>query len=424
MEKISIPVGEAKKIALNVHGNLIFKGWEDPEVEVRSSSPEDLNLEEVDGVIQIDCRSDCTVQAPREIAVECQSIDGDASFKSLDGVLNVGDVHGRLTLRAVGPSRIDTVQGGLQARSVAGILQVDTVHGNLSAQDIRGDFVVVDTCHGSLTLADLDGDASATAQGNVTLRLDPTPGSDYSFSAQGNLYCRLPEDASVTINASSSGKLSINHPLADKQDADQASKELVLGEGEARLTLLAEGNVTISGLAPAWAWGDFDFELDQELPGAIGEQVSQQIEAQLEMVGQQLEAQLENLAAVLETSGLSAEKAERIAEKARRASERATQKAQDKINRAQEKMQRKLDAARRRAERKARASERAARDRRRRPETFQWEPGASPFTSGTAEVEEPVTDEERMLILQMLEKQQITTEEAEKLLAALGGGGS
>ncbi len=75
-------------------------------------------------------------------------------------------------------------------------------------------------------------------------------------------------------------------------------------------------------------------------------------------------------------------------------------------------MQRKLEAAQRRAERKARAAERAARDRRRRPE-----PPEGPIKPRS----EPVSDEERMMILQMLEQGKVTPEEAEQLLAALEG---
>ena len=111
----------------------------------------------------------------------------------------------------------------------------------------------------------------------------------------------------------------------------------------------------------------------------------------------------------------SPEKADRIAQHTQQATERANQRAQEKIRRAQEKMNRKLEAARRRAEMKARAAERAARDRRRRPEPPTW------VTSPTKPVSEPVSDEERLMILQLLEQGKVTTDEAEQLLAALEG---
>ncbi len=120
MEKYSIPAGGNQKIALTVSGNLVYKGWDRPEVEARGSSSENLSLEENDGVIRVECRSDCTVQAPRELAVDCQSIGGDATFKSLDGELTVAEVSGSLNLRAVGATNIDTVRGSLYARDISG----------------------------------------------------------------------------------------------------------------------------------------------------------------------------------------------------------------------------------------------------------------------------------------------------------------
>jgi hypothetical protein len=64
---------------------------------------------------------------------------------------------------------------------------------------------------------------------------------------------------------------------------------------------------------------------------------------------------------------------------------------------------------------RTRAAERAARDRRKRYEPFDWS------AAQTNTTDQPVTDEERLMVLQLLEQQKITIEEAEQLLAALEG---
>jgi hypothetical protein len=163
---------------------------------------------------------------------------------------------------------------------------------------------------------------------------------------------------------------------------------------------------------------DLDVEIGEDLDSmanAITLQVTQQISAQMEMLEQQIETQLANLPGMIGTAGLSPEEAERINQRTRQASEQAAARAQEKIQRAQERLERKLESARRRAEMKARTAERAARDRRRRPETYDWSP-PRPEPSGQA-----VSDEERLMVLKMLEQQQITLEQAEQLLAALEG---
>jgi hypothetical protein len=193
----------------------------------------------------------------------------------------------------------------------------------------------------------------------------------------------------------------------------------MMGDGDAELILSAYGNVMLSSLPPDWDLGELEFELGEDYDGiseTLSEQIARQVEAQMEYIEQQLESQLDNLSTRIGGIGLSAEQAERIAQRAQEASDRARVRADERIQRAQEKMERKLEAARRRAEIKARAAERAARDRRKRPESTDW-------MAASRTPVEPVSDEERLMILQLLEQGKITPSEAEQLLAALEGKG-
>jgi hypothetical protein len=84
-----------------------------------------------------------------------------------------------------------------------------------------------------------------------------------------------------------------------------------------------------------------------------------------------------------------------------------------------------VEQAARRAEEKMRRAE----DKMRRVESrarnhphvmFGWDPSARPASEPAGE---PVSDEERLAILKMLQEKKITSEEADKLLAALEGNG-
>jgi hypothetical protein len=327
-------------------------------------------------------------------------------------------VDGHLTLRSVGPVELETVSGHLAAKNISGPLKIGKILGNASISDVQGDFLVEKVVEGSLSISDLDGNGSAKAQGNITLNLDPGPGNSYEFSAQGNLFCRIPADTSVRVNIPQASSISIKIPEVDLPSPLKAPYNFGLGEQEAVLTLSAQGNLGIGILPADWGMQDLDVEIGEDLDSmanAITLQVTQQISAQMEMLEQQIETQLANLPGMIGTAGLSPEEAERINQRTRQASEQAAARAQEKIQRAQERLERKLESARRRAEMKARTAERAARDRRRRPETYDWSP-PRPEPSGQA-----VSDEERLMVLKMLEQQQITLEQAEQLLAALEG---
>ena len=84
-------------------------------------------------------------------------------------------------------------------------------------------------------------------------------------------------------------------------------------------------------------------------------------------------------------------------------------------------MERKIAAAQRKAERKARASAaREARKARKRSGRTGHEVVITP-PPARSQPTEPVSEEERMMILQMLQEQKISVDQAEQLLSSLEG---
>lgn len=415
MDIRSVQTSETPKITLNVSGNLSVKGWEKLEVVAKSSSSDNLVMDVQDDEISVNCTSNCNLRVPYGAIFQEGHISGDATFKSLEGEINISKLSGNLSLRSVESAKLDTVNGNISAKNVDGSITVEKCQGNVSVRDIQGDLTIVESIAGNLTLKEIDGSAKGHARGNISVELDPSPESNYDFQAKGNLSCRLPADASVAVKILHGSKISVKIPGVDVPTTINTPYDLILGEADANLTLDSPGNISLASRPPDWDMGEFEVEMGEDfdlMSDALNEQISTQIEAQMEMMEEELEHQLDTLSFSLEKTALSAEQAERIAERAREASERANRRAQEKIKRSQEKMQRKLEAAQRRAERKARAAERAARDRRRRSE-----PPERPVRPKS----EPVSDEERMMILQMLEQGNVTPEEAEQLLAALEG---
>ena len=110
-----------------------------------------------------------------------------------------------------------------------------------------------------------------------------------------------------------------------------------------------------------------------------------------------------------------------VEDRLKAAKERAAQRAEAASLRAQAKMERKVAAAQRKAERKARAAAaREARRERKRAGRTGHEVVITPPPL-RSQPKEPVSEEERMMILQMLQDQKISVDQAEQLLAALDG---
>jgi predicted GIY-YIG superfamily endonuclease len=407
-------------IVVEVNGNLRLKGADEQQVVGTSQGEGDLVIEQREDQVYVHCKDNLSLLVPRRSEIKVEMVSGNASYKALDGELDIHRVAGNVELRNVGPVRIGEAKGNLLARRVAGDLNIDTLFGNASVEDIQGAFTVTGSIKGNLNLDEVDDDIKAVAGGNLAAKLDPLPGVTYELRAGGNLACWLPEDASAEINILKAAKTSLGFESQKIPQPVEFPFSFTLGDGEALVSLSAGGNLAVSGAPDLHRPAGFGIHLEftkDGIPDDFGADISRQIEAQMEMLGHQIEFQMENLSSTLMSSGLSEEAAERISRRAREAGERATRRAQEKMQRAQEKMERKVEAARRKAEMKARSARRAE-QRQERKVSWKGSPAAD-----TASQAEPVSGEERLIILQMLEEKKITLEQAEELLSALEGVG-
>jgi hypothetical protein len=378
-----------------IQGSLQVKGWDRPEVSVKAQ-PDDLNVEEQEDVLHLSCQGDCMVRLPSGASVRVGKVQGEARFKFLDDNLQIDKIAGNLTLRNLAEVQVESVDGALNARNIAGDLLAERISGNASLRNIQGRCQLAKV-NGNLDLRSVEDSLEAECSGNARIRL-------YTLQVE------IPPDANLDIKLHSAGE-SIRLRLAGQtQNLNASNHELTLGSGGAAMQLDAGGSILLeSGPAGGFARDD-EPEVDEDFAD-LGDQISRQVEAQMQAVTRQINEQLASLTASMNQFGLSEEQRQRILEQARRSGERATEKAQEQARRAQEKLERKLEAARRRSEMKDRHAERRSR------RSFNVEIGVR-----TAEpASEPVSDEERLTILRMLEQKKISLAEANALLDALEG---
>ncbi len=425
MDKQFATTSASPNILLVVSGDLRLKGQDEFEVVAKSDNPEDLSLESRNDQVVIRSSGNCSARVPRAAVIHAEAVHGDATIKGLDGDTKIDIVNGDLDLRSVGKINIDTVNGNLTAKNVDGDIKIDQINGDVSVRGVQGDFTVTGNVSGNLNLSDVGGSATACADGNITLRLDPTPGHNFEFSCHGNLFCRLSEEASVEISVPKATQVMVDLPGIHASAPVQTPYALTLGEGDAKISLSAGGNVILDTHSPDWGMEDLDIDVGSEVEGmadAVTQQINQQVESQMRMIEDQLNMQLSSLSMRLSAAKLTADQARRIEERAREASQRATERAQERVHRAQERMEQKLAAAQRKIEQRSQARERASRHAHHPIGmgilTFPTSP------KSPAPVGDPVSEEERLMILRMLEQKKITMEQAEVLLSALEGNGS
>lgn len=365
MEIKSVPTDHRPHIhILNVGGSLRVRPGGAGQVEARGPSGSEISLEPHNGQLELTAGGECQLTVPPESRLEIEMVGGEASLMDLSSELLIRTVGGGLRLRRVGGVAVETVGGGLTARHINGSLSVDQIGSDALVDQVAGD-ARLRAIGGDLRLSRVAGIVQASAGGDAKVSLEPTGDQEYSIAAGGDLVCHLPQDASARLSLSAGGDYRLSVP-AEAQSND-GGREVVLGAGEAHIELAAGGDLLLR------SGGE-----DEQLVAAdLGEAIAMRVGAELETHMAEIEERLSGLG-----DRLQGFDSERIGSKIRSAIARAQRKA-------------------------ARAQRRAARRRDLRIDL----PSAGPRG-------EP-SDEERLMILRMVEQRKISVDEAESLLQAL-----
>ncbi|MBC8505414.1 MAG: hypothetical protein ISR58_08940 [Anaerolineales bacterium] len=419
MVQKSLELGKAPKLTIeHIAGDLHVKGWKRTEALIKTTCDDLVTFEQGEEITKIDCPEDCIVYVPFDATLQVKQVDGSARFRALGGMLEIGQIAGPLTLREVGSVEAGSVGGPLSARSVRGDLKIKTVAGSARVRDIDGQFHA-DSIGGNLRLGDVSGGISAVVVGNAKLSIAPVPWQAYSVSSSGNLSCQIPDDINADVTLES-GAHSIRIKLPNSiEKIQQASYSLELGDGGTFIKLTASGKIDLIAI-DAESESQEDFDLDFNFDFELGEDFSKmakdmarQATEQVETHLKSLETQLSGLSKTLEDAGLSEERSKEIHQRVEDARARASQRAQEAAQRAQHKIERKLASAQRKVAREARRSAR----------TKSMHIDIDALRSAKQSSSDPISDEERMMILQMLQEGKVSVEQAEDLLAALEGKG-
>jgi hypothetical protein len=357
----TITAGRSPKIFIErVDGDLSLVGWESEEILIKADE-EELRVSQNGDEVKISCGDDASIRVPKAASVFIQNIGGDAAIRGILGGIELREAGGDLSIRDVDNVAIDTIHADLSLRGAKGHLSVGHAHADVSIRDVDGN-VSLESIADDLALRDVRGNVNANVGEDVVLYLNPQPGNAYSITAGEDILLVMPPktNATLTLNAD---EIDIEwKDIANEEDA--TSRVVTLGNGAAMINLNAGGDIRVSNQSDA---------------GESAEDFG-------------------NFAGIgVDWSGFG----ERISRQVEQATRRASQKAEDAVKRAERSVER---AERRGAFLKV----------------GRWNWDVTPRGVPTPP-KPPVSEEERLEILKMLQEKKITAEEADKLLSALEG---
>ena len=302
-------------------------------------------------------------------AVTIDTIHSDLSLVNAKGDVYLKNIHNDASIRDIaGNLVIDMVSDDLSVRGVKGNLYVKNLNGDASIHDVDGD-VVLDSVADDLALRGARGNIKVNVGEDVVVYLEPKADAEYSIHAGDDILLVLPKNANATLTMSGD---EIIMDWQGMENDDETDRVVTLGDGSAKISLNAGGEVRVSNRSDAGEsadeWGNFA-GLNFDWSG-FGERISRQVE---------------------------------------QATTRAAKRAEE---------------AARRAERHAARHARHVGHPKSGLVVGRWNwdfKGAPKPPMPPEPPAEPVSDEERMAILNMLAEKKITAQQAEELLNALDG---
>lgn len=408
MQQQTLTVSATPNVVVGpISGDLRVAGWERLEIMVKTDG-EKLEITSSADPIVISCDGDLILYLPSGVNLKVEKVAGDASLQALRGPVTLGSVAGDLTMNDLGPVTLGMISGDASLRNVGtlnaehvsgdfvlrggrGICAIDTVGGDASLRDVD-DMVTIQSVGSDLYVRNVHGAVNVTAGADIALYVDPKPGLTYDVTAGDDLIMRLSPEANAKLHLKGGSPESIQVDFPGVKLPDDCSGcEVIVGketEGMAEMLLAAGDDLLVTSHADPWeSAADFGVGMgdssDWPLPPDFSERINRRVQAAMERTQTHLE-------------------------EANRRAENAGHRASIKI-----------EAAMRRAEAKARAAEVRARRGQFNINVGRWNWDLTPH--GAAPTGAPVSDDERLIILKMLQEKKISVEEAEKLLAALEG---
>lgn len=399
-----IPKEDLKKIEVVSGGSLFLTGWNRDEIRIKELSDQD-EVEKKKTQLNLVFANDAIIHVPHSLEIVIEAVGGDGSIQGIRGKLEISTIRGDLSLIDIDSAKIGSVGGDLIANRVQGDLLIENTGGDALVNNIQGQ-ISLQQVGGDVHLDKVGGGIEVITGGEASLSFHPVPWQAYQVKAGGDISVSIPDESSADLSIHSA-KEDITVIIGD---IDQKLKEKdfsrQLGEGGPAIMLSAGGKAFLTRDDFTWLTNiKINADELENLAVDFSAEAAEQIRNQLERLEEGLRESLSGLSESLDSMGISEEDLQKIASQIEAGSRKAIHKAEIAAIKAQAKVEKKIAQVRKKALK------------------FKSKTKGFDVNEFLAKQEQKrtVSEDERMLILEMLQNKKISPEEADDLLQALEG---
>jgi hypothetical protein len=388
MEKNPTTINDHTMFVIKAHADLNLQGWDRMEMQPVSDDYKGLSVQQDGDMVRIFANSDLDVSIPMGAAVLIERVSGDANIRNLTGSLKIQRVGGDLAAQQIGVVDIQAVGGDCMVVSSTGPLAIQRVGGDFQGSQLSGP-VRLESVGGDAILKVAGGAIHIRTGGDLDLCLEVTDSEEIRAQSNGDVLLGVPQNGDADLDLNSRGRDIRVEIGGNTEEIEKRFHHLVLGAGSQKISIEAGGDICVM---------DDPLELGNRFSG-------------LDDLEDDLEGNWKNFDETRSewTSNIGQEFSSRAEDLSDRINKHVEEAMRQADSRMQEAMKR-LELRTRRLERHGGV-----------PPV----PPIPPIPPRRPGGEDPAakktgpSEEEKMLILKMLQEKKITVEEAEKLLEAL-----
>ena len=368
MKQTIVPMKKDAKLVVRSNADLFIEGCDQPQLTATVDDGDSFRMKDEGGAITIHANSDAKFIIPASASLVIERVGGDANILGMKGTVDVQKVGGDLHFQTLAGIKVDSVGGDCIFKEIDGPVMINRVGGDLDGFKV-GD-ITANSIGGDAELSAVLGKVKLITGGDIHLQLTNSPIGETHVRAGGDISLAVTETAQANLEMVSNGNEISVQACGQHLNVEKSSYSLPLGEGGAIVELIAGDSIKVREGKEAMGEFSFVFEDIEDSWRDFGREIEEKIRRSMKGVNHSLRH-----------AGWEAGNAMR----------HAADKVQD----------------------------------------FDFGKGSEGKVYGfgfdnnadAAEKKEKkvVSDDERMLVLKMLQEKKISVEEAEKLLQALEG---
>ena len=232
-------------IVVRAHGNLDVHQWDRPELGIIT----DINVQKIrheNKLLRLLFVEDCDLSIPKNRELIIERVSENARLRDLENPLTINAVGGRLALQNIVSAVIGRVSESCLLENISGKLKIGRVGDKLTGKNLGGG-LSVDRVSGNVKLQGVGGSLDIRCDGSVEVSLMDSNKEKISIRSADDIFLHLPADSNAALQIRSGGENILFETSSLKKKINESRGEIRLGTGEQKIALDAGDRVRVTG---------------------------------------------------------------------------------------------------------------------------------------------------------------------------------